>query len=638
MRIKGIILNPAFLLFLFFYFYFLFIFDPTLYYHYHQPIFLFDDIFFKGFLLFPGGLIEWVTCFFLQFLYFGWFGSFLISAIFSIIYVIVYHLIGQLVESKSSFVLAFLPVSLLLILQNNYSFSFLIPVKFLFSLIGFSLYQKTTNRNKILPILLSGSVYFILGGWFFLFYIVLCILDGLFWSKGGNKSIHAGLFIFSYFLFPYCAARYLFVIPLTEAYFYIVPYELYHEPFLFKPTPLFYLFFLSLPGLFAALFVYLTYFPNKLKLRKRQLSRYALFTLFLLGALVLKLSFRQEHKNRIQIDLLAEQGKWQELLTLSPQIGQYNRQANFNINRALYHTGQLLDNLFSHPQLLGTDGLFIHRILSSQTAISAGDLYFELGHINASRVMAYEGLTRFKYTPRILKRLALTHIIDGELAAAGKFLVLLKKSLLHREWAKRYENYLSHISLIEDDRLIQSKRKLKPQADFFIDKQQPDKDLIRLLIEEKSNKMAFEYLMAFNLLECKTGHLIRYLPKFEDFGYRKFPRHIEEALLLLKAMSPPDSPFNLDKYRISPQVISQFSRFNKILFQNRENEERAKSLLKKEFEDTYWYYVRFTNPKITKVVLKLDFGIPNRPFYGVLHPPNVERCGPIGFGQQEGTM
>jgi len=47
----------------------------------------------------------------------------------------------------------------------------------------------------------------------------------------------------------------------------------------------------------------------------------------------------------------------------------------------------------------------------------------------------------------------------------------------------------------------------------------------------------------------------------------------------------------------------------------------------------------FLNPAgVANHDLILDFGIPNRPFYGVLHPPNVERCGPIGFGQQEGTM
>lgn len=606
MRLKEIIRNPIFFLFLFFYFYFLLVFDSTIYYHFHQPIFLFDRSFFKEFLLFPGGLIEWITLFVIQFLYFDWLGSFIITAIFLTIYAIVNRLIGKLVNVESSFILAFLPISLLLVLQNNYSFSLIIPVKYLVSLCFFLVYKEIYHRYKILFILLlSGLIYFIIGGWFFFFYISLCIIHEVIFSRNKKRYFHIGFNIGIFLLYPYIAARYLFVIPLSEAYFYIAPYELYHEPFLFKPTSCLYMFFLSLPVLIATIFIYLTFIKYKLRQRNRSLSRvHALLIILLLGSLVLKLSFKQEQKIEIQVDLLAEQGKWQELLTLSRKVNKYNRRVNFNINRALYHTGQLLENLFSHFQLLGTDGLFIHRIMSSQTAIPASDLYFDLGHVNASEVMAFEGQTKLKYNPRILKRLVQTNIINREFAAAGKFVALLKKSILHRKWVNLYENYLSNISLIKDDSLIQSKRKLRPQTGFFIDKKRPEHDLIRLLEEDNSNMMAFEYLMAYYLLECKTGHVVKYLSKFKDLGYRKLPRHIEEALLLIRVMSPPDSGFNFDELKISHYTINQFTRFNRTLFQNRENEARAKSLLKKEFGDTYWYYVRFLDPKITKVMLK----------------------------------
>jgi hypothetical protein len=357
------------------------------------------------------------------------------------------------------------------------------------------------------------------------------------------------------------------------------------------------------------IFGYFKYVKTELKHRSKQLSRWQhsliqSIIIILLGIFMLKFSYNQEEKRKIQIDYLAEQGQWKELLALSVEIDGYDRQVNFNVNRALYHTGRLLDDLFNYPQLLGTDGLFIDRILGSQIAIPASDLYFDLGHINASQVLAYEGQTKFKYNPRILKRLALTNIINGKYIVAKKFLDILKKSILHRKWVKYYENCLFNESLIESDSLIQSKRELRPKFDFLINRKNPNYDLIWLLKENGDNKMAFEYLMAYYLLEGKMGDLIQHLKKFGDLGYRKIPRHIEEALLLIEAMSPPDVDINFNEYSINPHTVEQFRRFNKILVQNFRNDVKAKELLEKEFKNTYWYYVRYVSPKQTKVMLK----------------------------------
>ncbi len=612
MKLKGIIRNPnCYFLFFFLslYFYFLLVFDSAIYYHYYQPIFLFDRTFLKEFLLYPGGLIEWIALFFFQFFYLNWLGSLIISALFLTIFIAAYKLIGKIGNVKPALILAFLPVSLLLVLQNHYNFPLIIAVKYLFSLIFLLLYIKIANKYMILLIHLSGVIYYILGGWGYLFYIALCILYELLFSEDSKKFIYAGFNMVICFLYPYIAARYLFAITLTEAYIYIVPYELYYEPILFKPTLCFYLSYLSLPVLMVTIFVYSKYIKTELKHRTKQLSRWQhlliqSIIIILVGIFVLEFSYKQEEKRKIQIDYLAEQGQWKELLALSFEIDKYDRQVNFNVNRALYHTGQLLDDLFNYPQLLGTDGLFIDRILGSQIAIPASDIYFDLGHINASQVLAYEGQTKFKYNPRILKRLVLTNIINGKYIVAKKFLDLLKKSILHRKWVKYYENCLFNKSLIESDNLIQSKRELRPKFDFLINCKNPNYDLIWLLKANGNNKMAFEYLMAYYLLECKMGDLIQHLRKFRDFGYRKIPRHIEEALLLIEAMSPPDIDINFNEYSISPHTVEEFRRFNKILLQNFKNDVKAKALLEKEFKNTYWYYVRYINPKQTNIMLK----------------------------------
>ena len=609
MKIKEISRKPnlCFLcLYLLIFFYYYLIFDSSIYYHHHQPIFLFDMTYLKEFLLYPGGLIEWTTQFFMQFLYFNLPGSLIISSLILSVFIIIYKFIKKIESTKNSLMISFLPVIFLLIIQNDYNFPLLITIKYLVALIFFLAYIKIPNRYKIFIIFLSCLIYYILGGWAYLFYVALCILYELLFRENRGKYIYTGLNILVYLIYPYIAARYFFIITLKEAYLYIAPYIFYHAPFFFKPNSSFYLFFLSLPILQIGLFVYLKYIKVKIKKQNKLLlklhpisTQYILIILVVI--LVLIFSFDQVEKKKIKIDYLAEQGQWEELLSLSRKIDEYDRLVNVNVNRALYHTGQLLDNLFGYPQFLGPDGLFIDKIIASQVAIPASDLYFDLGHINASQVMAYEGQTKFKYNPRILKRLTMTNIINEKYVIAEKFLNLLNKSILHKEWVKEHENYLSNEASIKSDSLIQLKQLQTPKFDFFIRHENPNYDLIQLLKQKENNKMAFEYLMAYDLLDGNLVNLQENLDKFKKLGYKKYPRHIEEALLLFKVMFP--SKKAMIQYRIEPQTIEQFRQFTIILAKYK-NKAKAREILEKEFYNTYWYYVRYICPKTTKLELK----------------------------------
>jgi len=601
MKTKEIIRNPNFsflVLSLFLFFYYLLVFDSSLYYHHHQPIFLFDKIYLKEFLLYPGGPVEWITQFFLQFFYFNLLGAFFVSALSLSIFIIIYKFIKKIGDFRYSLILSFLPVSLLLIIQNHYNFPLIITVKYLFALIFFLVYVKIPERYKVFFIPLSCLIYYILGGWVYLFYVVICMLHELLFRENRKKYIYAVLNSLVYFIYPYIAARYLFTINLKEAYFYIMPDSFYSWPFIFNLNLYFYLFFLSFPVLQIALFVYLKYIKVKVKKQKKlqarlhHISAQSIF-IVLAGLLILFFSFDRQEKKEIQIDYLAEQGRWDELLNISRGIEEYNVLVNFNVNSALYHTGQLLDNLFDYPQMKGTDGLFLENIpRDAQTTTS--DLYFDLGHINASQVMAYEGQTKFGYNPRMLKRIVMTNIINEEYDIAKKFLDILNKSILHKKWVKHYRNYLFNESLIKSDSLIQLKRKLIPKFDFFIAiSANADKDLIELLKKNENNKMAFEYLMAYYLLDYRLEDLPEHLDKFKKLGYRKYPRNIEEALLLIRFISPSENvAFD---YSINPKTIEQFEHFNSILSKF-ENKLKAKTALRKEFYNTYWYYVLYIKP------------------------------------------
>ncbi len=621
MRLKEIINKTSFyflFFFLFFFFYYLLIFDTSLYYHHYQPIFLFDKTYLKEFLLYPGGPSELITQFLLQFFYFNILGALIISAVSLSVFIVVYKLIKKIVNLEHSLILSFLPVIFLLIIQNNYNLPFAITVKYLFALLFFSAYVKIANRYKIFFILLSCLIYYILGGWIYLFYIVLCVTCELLFREKREKYIYAGLNTAVYFIYPYIAVRYLFMISFKEAYLYIMPLELSWWPFNFNLNLYCYLFFLSLPVLLIALFVYLKYTKakgkerkvKKQKIKKRKTKKrksslegiydtlIQLIYILIAAVLILRFSFDQQEKQKIQIDYFAEQGRWEELLDLTPKIKEYDFLVNFNVNRALYHTGQLLDKLFDYPQLTGTNALFLENV-PRPAEIPAIDLYFDLGHIRAAQVMAYEGETHFAYNPRILKSIAMSNIVEEQYVVAREFLDLLDKSIMHKKWVKHYRNYLNNEKLIKSDSLIQLKRKLMPKFDFFISiGKGADNDLIELLKENENNKMAFEYLMAYYLLEFRLEELVKYLGQFKELGYRKYPQYIEEAILVSR-FAYPSIDFKVD-YSINQQTIERFEQFNSIL-SSFANTEGAKEALARKFFRTYWFYSLYIRPEETNL-------------------------------------
>jgi len=602
-RIK-IINNPSFsflVLFTILFLYYLLAFDTSLYYHYHQPIFLFYEPFLKDFLLYPGGPVELITQFFLQFFYFDLFGSLIISALSVSVFIIVYKLIKKMGHLKFSLVLSFLPVVFLLIVQNRYNYPLIITVKYLLALVFFLAYTKIPNRYKIFIILPSFLIYYILGGWVYLFYVVFCVFHDLLFRKEREKYVYASLNVLAYLIYPFIAVRYFSIISPKDAYLYLVPLVYFRWAFNFTINLYYYLLFLSLPTLQVVLLIHSKYIKDKVKKRKESPSEPYLVLeqsiyVILLGIFVLILSFARQEKKKIQIDYLADQGRWEELLNLAPEINQYNILVNFNVNRALYHTGQLLDNLFGYPQMYGADVLFLENV-PRPVKTSTIDLYLDLGHVRAAQVMAYEGLTYFGYNSKILKSVVVTNIINEKYVAAKKFLDILDRSILHKNWVRHYRNYLSDRSLINSDSLIQLKRKLTPKFDFFIAiGERSDIDLTELLKENRNNKMAFEYLMAYYLLDFRLEDLVEHLGKFKELGYGKYPYHIEEAILASR-LTYPTKNFMVD-YRVNPQTVERFEQFNSIL-SGFPNKAQAQKTLRKGFYHTYWYYALYIKPEET---------------------------------------
>ena len=113
-----------------------------------------------------------------------------------------------------------------------------------------------------------------------------------------------------------------------------------------------------------------------------------------------------------------------------------------------------------------------------------------------------------------------------------------------------------------------------------------------LLEGNPENKQAFEYLIAWDLLEKNIGALADKVIRMKDMPYSRIPRHIEEALLIYNmgtGMMP-----DLGELRMSRETIDRFTQYQMQTDPYlRGMQTPRREDVRKSVRDTYWFYFEF---------------------------------------------
>jgi hypothetical protein len=170
---------------------------------------------------------------------------------------------------------------------------------------------------------------------------------------------------------------------------------------------------------------------------------------------------------------------------------------------------------------------------------------------------------------------------------AARYLDMLQKSLWCRAWATKYQKYLSDENDLCASTQFQYLKSAMPESDFLVSPIEPERCLEELLKNTAKNKMAFEYFMAYCLLEGEIGNFVKHLYLLNDFDYPKIPRHFEEAMLIYMQLT--GRKIALPGREISKETVRRFNEFNQIMTKYNKNKDAAyKDLLK--YRDTYWFF------------------------------------------------
>jgi hypothetical protein len=313
----------------------------------------------------------------------------------------------------------------------------------------------------------------------------------------------------------------------------------------------------------------------------------------LLGYYLLHSTINQHKKNIIASDYYCYAEQWDKAIKIAKTDKEYDLFINYSYNRAIDNTNQYVDQFFSYPQLSGIDGVFPDFIMALEIPFVSSDYYFDVGLISESQHWAYESLVYFPYSVRLMKRLVLTHLINGNYEVAQKYLSLLCQSFHAKDFVSKYQSYVNDTTLVAKDPLLAQKRTFIPDGDEL--PASIEGRLKSLFLHNHDNIRAFEHLQMSYLLQNKLGNFMQYASYFPII-YKTTPEVFEQAMILY--LTKTDAVINVNKF--SPGAMQTFKGFSSILMQFKGDHQLAYPLLKESYRNSYLFYVLFENPMVTK--------------------------------------
>jgi hypothetical protein len=341
------------------------------------------------------------------------------------------------------------------------------------------------------------------------------------------------------------------------------------------------------------------------------------------ATLVALLSHDENRKSLWQLGKYASERKWSEVLEEAQGLKQpgYSFAALSLVTRALYETRRLPNEMFAYRQHHGGFSLawgmdskrlvpLVRRVaplvvekvdapglvgtnwysMRMQNFFAIGDLNVQLGLVNEAEHESYEALEIFGEDPRILKQLALIHIVKGQTGAAERFLHALSTHLHYRDYARERLQRLRLDPLLAKDEEVERIRSVMATNERMELDRSLETRFDELLRRNPRNRMAYEYRMAFYLVNLQIENLVRHLDILPRFDYPDTPRHYQEAVIIYESIT--GQKVDLHGREISAQARQAYQEFLTILdvFHRRGDRPGAQDLLGRRFGQTYFYF------------------------------------------------
>ena len=552
-------------------------------------MFLFDTGYFLERIVLPGGLADYISEFLVQFYYMPVLGGAIIALLLMGIQAAVWGLMKQYGARHDfpGYLLSFLPSIALWCAMGDQN----VLLSFIVALFGALVIGWIHNRfhNRLVKVVFelvsTALVYWFLGPVVFL-YAALMIGDTL---KNAKQKGN----VFSGIGYSVC------ILVLTIAWILLTTQTLqyplyrifaglnyYRYPGAISPLPF-------VVMVWAVVIPFLGMIPCRQKsLQKLQQSKVVIVLSYVLVIVAswfgIKASFDEMTYDLIDYDFLVRTEQWDKIIEKAEKKPATTPLSVSCVNLALSQKGMLADRLFEFYQN-GGEGLFPTFTRDMTSPVSTAEIFFRLGMVNdAERYMfeAQEAIPNYRKSARLTRRIIECEIINGNYQVAAKLLRRLQKTLFYSNWANQTMALLGNEKAINQHPIYGKLRKYREKKqDFLFSDREMDQMLGLLFLNDNHNRMAYEYLMCYELLQRDMEKFMQYYPLGRFVGYDHIPRTFQEILIgnWMKTHSDPRTiPYSVDA-----QNVNNTLNFIQLYMQNPKDPQ----LGQQPYVSNAWHYV-----------------------------------------------
>ena len=547
--------------------------------HFQEQYQLFESTwdYFAGVAALPGGLADWIGRFLVQFFYYATAGAAIMAVLFCGVQLLAWAACRR--RSMVSYALGFLPVVPLFAFYCDENAIVGATVALILALAAAALCARVRGRRarRILAAVLVPLLYLACGPLAVVFAGAVAAAE---FSRGEKHAWRLVAVLFALLLVCPFVAQQFVAYPLGQL-FYGVHYIRYRN---------------VLPLLLwaAALLCILLAAGAAWRARRRPLRAplawglgcYALIAVA--GLLYVPRLADLGKEEWMRYDFMVRMEMWNRIMMQADAKNPDNPITVSCLNLALAKTGRMNDHLFDYFQN-GPEGLLPNFVNNHFSPVSTGEIYWHLGMVNTAQRFAFEAqeaIPDFQKSARCYKRLAQTNIVNGDWDVARKYLKALQHAHFYRRWAKETAAALDAGDIFERQPDLARVRDLRlKEHDFLYSDGEKDSMLGLLRVENPSNGLALDYLMALCML---SKDLDRFVECLSLVDAPSLPKTYQEALLLRWVLTH-DSFQGLPEY-LSPAYARRISNFI-----SDSQAGRSEAEMQRSYGDTFWfyYYYRF---------------------------------------------
>lgn len=542
-------------------------------YQEQYQLFLFTPSYFTERISVPGGLADYVGEFITQFYYVYAIGAILLALVFFCLQRLTWVLMRRSGVSQSWYLLSFIPAVALWALMGNENvlLSFAIALLGMEELMFHYIIVRDHSRGWVAP-----AVYLLIavpvGYWLFgpvVIGVALSATYNPYRPYGTSQTLpeRAVKSNSQTLLTPYgwvllSVLYFVAIVWLCGLFLQYPYYKLFGGINYFRYPGIIPVMQWIVAALFALLPLVVSYLP-RLEGKKAVRAEIAQLTIIVLATVpLLHFSFDRATYELIDYDYLVRTHQWQRIIERAEKRQASSPMSVSCVNLALAMQGQLCDRLFEFYQN-GAEGLFPTFTRDMTSPLPTAEAFYQLGMVNDAERYAFEAqeaIPNYRKSGRLTRRIAQCEIINGNYGVAAKYLRMLESSLFYRQWAKSQERFLYNSAAVKADpeygRLgdIRIKR-----HDYLFSDQEMDQMLGLLLVDNKKydNRMAYEYLIAYELLQRDVNRFMQYYPLGRFVQFDHIPYAIQQVLIgswLQRHNTLQGMPYSVDRQNVDATV------------------------------------------------------------------------------------